>query len=310
LLEGARGSGVQVVAVASRDQARAEAYAREHGLERAYASYEELLADADVEAVYVPLPNSLHVEWSIRALEAGKHVLCEKPLSRHPDDVERAFDIAEQAGLVLMEAFMYRHHPQTACVAELVERGAIGRLRALRAVFSFDLLARSGPDDIRLIPDLDGGALMDIGCYCVNVLRLLAGEPERVFGEEMRTGSGVDQSFHGTLRFPGDRLGQFQVSFALPARQELEAFGSEGSLVVEAPWRVDFGGDVLLRRGSQTERVDVEEGDSYRLQLDNFGAAVRGEASPLLGRADAIAQARVIGALYRSAEAGRAVQLT
>jgi D-xylose 1-dehydrogenase (NADP+, D-xylono-1,5-lactone-forming) len=236
-------------------------------------------------------------------------VLCEKPLSRYPEDVERAFDAAEQAGLVLMEAFMYRHHPQSARVEQLVDGGAIGRVSALRAVFSFDLLARSGPEDIRLSADLDGGALMDIGCYCVNVLRLLAGEPERVYGEEVRGESGVDTAFHGTLRFPGDGVGQFQVSFGLPAKQELEVLGDEGSLLVEAPWRVDFGGDVLLRRGSEIQRVDVEDADSYRLQLDNFAAAVRGEAAPLLGRADAVAQARVIAALYRSAEAGRAVPL-
>ncbi|HEY3069674.1 MAG TPA: Gfo/Idh/MocA family oxidoreductase, partial [Gaiellaceae bacterium] len=138
LLAGAADSDrVEVMAVASRDAARAEAYARERGIERAHGSYEELLADADVEAVYISLPNSLHVEWSIRALEAGKHVLCEKPLSRHREDVERAFDVAEQSDRLLMEAFMYRHNPQTKRAKELVDAGAIGRLRLIRTVFSF-----------------------------------------------------------------------------------------------------------------------------------------------------------------------------
>jgi D-xylose 1-dehydrogenase (NADP+, D-xylono-1,5-lactone-forming) len=308
LLKGGRASQrVRVLAVASREHDRAAAYARTHEIERAYGSYEELLADPDVEAVYVPLPNSLHVDWSLRALAAGKHVLCEKPFSRRPDDVEHAFDAAERAGLVLMEAFMYRHHPQTARVEELVRRGAIGRLRTIRAVHSFDVFQSRGSQDIRLRADLDGGALMDVGCYCVNSARLLAGEPERVWGERSLGESGVDVTFHGVLRFAGDVVAQFHSSLGLPARQELELLGDEGTLLVEAPWRHDLGGDVLLRRGSEVERIEVEEANSYRLQLDNLAAAVRGETPPLLGREDAVAQARVIAALYESAEAGRAV---
>jgi D-xylose 1-dehydrogenase (NADP+, D-xylono-1,5-lactone-forming) len=302
LLRAARDSDrVRILAVASRDETRAEAYAKANGIERAYRSYEELLGDDDVEAVYVPLPNSMHVEWSIRALDAGKHVLCEKPLSRRPDEVERAFDAAERSGRLLMEAFMYRHHPQTARIQELVAEGAIGRLRAARAVHSFDLLDRSGPDDIRLSPKLDGGALMDVGCYCVNIMRFLAGEPERVWGEQVLWKSGVDMTFHGLLRFPGDVVAQFHCSFALPARQEFELFGDEGSLLVEAPWRLDLGGDVLLRRGSEIERVEIEEADSYRLQLENLAAAMHGGSQPLLGRDDAVAQSRAIAALYGAA---------
>ena len=297
---------VRVRAVASRHPARAEAYARTHNLERAYGSYDELLADPDVEAVYVSLPNSLHVEWSVRALEAGKHVLCEKPLSRRPEDVESAFDSAERAGRVFMEAFMYRHHPQTLRVGQLVDEGAIGQLRAIRAAFSFDLLAERGAEDVRLSFDLEGGSLMDVGCYCVSGARLLAGEPELVWGEQVPGETGVDMAFHGTLVFRGDVVAQFHCSFALPLRQELEALGDEGSLVVQAPWRVDYGGDVLLRRGATVERVKVPEADAYRLQLENFAAAVRGEAPALLGREDAVGQAAAIAALYDSAEAGEA----
>jgi xylose dehydrogenase (NAD/NADP) len=300
---------VDVLAVASRDQGRAEAYAREHSIERAYGSYDELLADPDVEAVYVSLPNSLHVDWSIRALEAGKHVLCEKPLTRRPEDAERAFDASEQAGRLLMEAFMYRHHPQTMRVKELVEDGAIGELLATRAAFSFDLLAERDEADVRLNADLDGGSLMDVGCYCVSGARLLAGEPERVSGESVPAPSGVDMSFYGTLRFPGNVVAQFHSSLALPFKQELEVLGAEGSLLVEAPWRVDLGGDVFLRRDSAVDRIEVEEADAYRLELENLAAAIRGDAQPLLGRADAVGQAAAIAALYRSAEAGEAIAL-
>ena len=300
ILTAARASdAVDVVAVASRDGARAEAYARRNGIERAYGGYEKLLADADVDAVYNPLPNCLHVPWSIRALEAGKHVLCEKPLSRRPSDVNQAFDAAVRGGLVLMEAFMYRHHPQTRRVAELVRDGAIGRLRLVRSAFSFPL---SDPANIRLLAELDGGSLMDVGCYCVSGSRLLAGEPERVYGEQIAVApGGVDLAFYATLRFPGDVVAQFDSSFAAPVRQRLEAIGEEGILVVEAPWRVDWGGDVLLYRDGSVERVEVDEADSYRLELENMAAAIRGETEPLLGLEDALGQARAIEALYRSA---------
>jgi D-xylose 1-dehydrogenase (NADP+, D-xylono-1,5-lactone-forming) len=295
---------VQVVAVASRDGGRAEAYAREHGLPRAHGSYEALLDDAEVDAIYIPLPNGLHHEWTMRSLGAGKHVLCEKPYSRRPAEVEEAFDAAEQAGLVLMEAFMYRHHPQTRLVAELVASGAVGTLRAIRGTFTFRL---ERADDARLVPELDGGSLMDVGCYCVSGSRLLAGEPVRVHGEQVVGKTGVDLAFHGTLRFADDVVAQIDSSFSLPRFQRLEALGDEGSVLVESPWRPDWGGDVLVRRDGESSRIDVPTADMFRLELENFAAAIAGDAPPLLGRADALGQARAIDALYRSASEGRTV---
>ena len=308
ILQGAQESDeVEVVAVASRDAARAEAYARANGLGRSYGSYDALLADADVDAVYNPLPNSLHVPWSVRALEAGKHVLCEKPLSRRPDELAAAFDFAERHGLVLAEAFMYRHHPQTARVAELVAGGAVGRLRHLRAAFSFRL---GDPGDIRMDAELDGGALMDVGCYCVSGSRLLAGEPEHAFGEQVVGESGVDLAFHGTLRFPDDVVAQLDASFVAPLRQSLEAIGEDGVIVVEAPWRQDWGGRVLLRRDGEDERIEIPEANAYRLELEDLARAARGEAAPLLGRDDGLAQARTIDALFRSADEGGLVTVS
>ena len=297
-----------VVAVASRDAARAQAYAQEHGIERAYGSYAELLADPDVEAVYISLPNSMHVEWTLRALEAGKHVLCEKPFDRHAEAVARCFDAADEAGLVLMEAFMYRHHPQTKRLAELLAEGAIGELRLVRAVFDAPM---SDPTDFRFDPELgDGGAMMDVGCYCVNGIRLLAGEPEAVSGEQVLGPSGVDVRFAGWLRFPGDVLATFDCGFLLPHRQRLEAMGTEGSLLVAAPWECSDP-HVELRRGDgEPERVDVEDVDRYRAQLENFCAAVRATAKPLLGREDAVGQARALEALYDSAARAVSVRLT
>ena len=301
---GARESDrVEVTAVASRDAARAEAYAREHGIPRAHGSYEALLADEGVDAVYVPLPNSMHVEWSIRALEAGKHVLCEKPMSRHPSDVERAFDVADREGLVLTEAFMYRHNPQTARLKELVESGEIGELRVIRAAFSF---AIADETNIRLAADLDGGALMDVGCYCVSGARLLAGEPERVYGVSVEE-RGVDTMFAGTLEFAGGVVAQFDCGFRVPMRDELEAIGTEGSVFLDDPWHCRRP-VIELRRDGDVRELKLDPADSYRLELENLADAIVGEAKPLLGRDDALGQARTIDALYRSAASGEARQ--
>jgi D-xylose 1-dehydrogenase (NADP+, D-xylono-1,5-lactone-forming) len=303
MLIGGAPTAVDIAAVASRDGARADAYACEHGIARAHGSYEALLADEEIDAVYISLPNRLHHEWTLKALAAGKHVLVEKPYSRRAGEVEEAWDAAAAAGLVVMEAFMYRHHPQAAKARSLVEEGAIGRLRAIRATFSFQLLDLA---NIRMLPDLDGGALMDVGCYCVSGSRLLGGEPERVFGEQALGPTGVDVDVFGTLRFPNDVTAQFDASFSLPKRQRLEAVGEEGTLVVEAPWRADWGGRLLLN----DEIVPVDAVDPYGRELANFAAAVAGEEQPLLGRDDALAQARVIEALYAAATTSTTKGLT
>jgi xylose dehydrogenase (NAD/NADP) len=306
VLAGARESGaVDVVAVASRDQARADAYAREHRIERAHGSYEALLEDPEVEAVYISLPNSLHVDWSIRALQAGKHVLCEKPLTRREREAEEAFDAADDAGRILMEAFMYRHNPQTRRLTELVGEGAIGRLQLVRAAFSFPV---QGEGNVRLNAALDGGSLMDVGCYCISGARLLAGEPERVYGEQVVEDAGVDVLFCGTMRFEGGVVAQFDSGLFLPHRDELEAIGDEGSLFLDDPWHCTSPG-ILLRREDGEEAIPVEAADSYRLEIENMSAAIRGEAEPLLGRKDALGQAGALEALYRSAGEGVPVSL-
>jgi predicted dehydrogenase len=305
ILEGARGTDeATVVAVASRDRSRAEQYAREHGIERAHGSYEALLEDPEVDAVYVSLPNSLHVPWSIRALEAGKHVLCEKPLTRRAAEAEEAFAAAERAGRLLAEAFMWRHHPQARRVRELLDEGRIGRLRLVRGTFSFNL-QREG--DVRLAADLDGGSLMDVGCYCLSGARLIAGaEPERVFGEQVLGPEGVDIAFSGTLRFPDEVIGQFDCGFAVSARDELEAVGDEGSLFLDDPWK-GAAPVIEVRRDGAVEQVEAEAANPYACELADFAAAARGDAPPRFGAADALGQARAIEALYASAESGRAV---
>jgi predicted dehydrogenase len=288
---------VDLVAVASRDQARAEAYAAEWEIPRAYGSYEAFLDDPEIEAVYVSLPNTMHAEWSIKAMEAGKHVLCEKPFTRHPEEVNEAFDVAEKTGRLLSEAFMYRHNPQTKRLSELVAAGAIGELRLVRSVFSYSLY---DADNIRLRTDVEGGALMDVGCYCVSGSRLLGGEPVAVMGEAWYGPSGTDWVFGGVLRFPNDVVATFDCGTAMPNRDELEAIGSEGSIFLDDPWHCVHP-VIELRRGDAVERIELEHEDSYRLELENMSDAIRGEAELLLGREDALGQATTLAALHDDA---------
>src|SRR3954471_1279454 len=294
-----------LIAVASRGQQRAEEYAREWEIDRAYGSYQELLDDADVEAVYISLPNTLHCDWSIRAVEAGKHVLCEKPMSRHVGEVEAAFDAADKHGRILMEAFMYRHNPQTARLRQLVDDGAIGELRLVRSCFSYSLY---DADNIRLRTDVEGGSLMDVGCYCVSGSRLFAGEPEQLYGQQFVGPSGTDWVFTGTMRFRGDVVAQFDCGTSLPDRDELEAIGTEGSLFLDDPWhcRTPL---IELRRDDGVERIVLDAVDSYRLELENLSDAIEGEAPLLLGREDAVPQARALEALHRSAQSGAVERL-
>ena len=295
----------EVVAVASRDAGRAREYADERGIARAHGSYEALLADPDVEAVYISLPNGMHLQWSQAALGAGKHVLCEKPLGRDAAAVAAAFDLADAHGLRLSEGFMWRHHPQTIELARLVADGAVGTPRAVRAHFGF-LLA--DPDDVRLRADLEGGALMDLGCYCVSAARLLAGEPVQAAGVQVTEGDpgsegrgGVDVSFAGALGFAGGVVADLYASFRAAPGFGLVVVGDAGTVTVEDPWHIREPG-LQLRDAGGAHRIEIAAADSYRLQVDDVSRAVRGAGELRLGRADAVGQARAIEALYAAAE--------
>jgi predicted dehydrogenase len=303
LAAGARASSrARVVAIASRQLARAEAQAHELGVETAHKSYEALLADPGVDAVYISLPNEMHHEWTMHAIAAGKHVLCEKPYSRSAADVQTAFAAAEAAGVVLAEAFMWRHHPQALKLAELVAGGAIGELRLVRAAFSFAL---DDPRDVRLLEELDGGGLMDVGCYCVSAARMLAGEPVSVTAQQLRAPSGVDRRLVATLAHDGDVLSHFDCALDLADRSDLEVAGSEGSLRVSDPWHSRQTGIDLVRDDGHGEHFDIPAADPYGCELDDLAGAIAGEHPPRLGAADALGQARTIHALYAAASSGR-----
>jgi predicted dehydrogenase len=296
VLEGAAlAEDVSVVAIAARDRDRAQVQADTFGIGTVYGSYDELLADPEVEAVYIPLPNALHVEWSVRALEAGKHVLCEKPLARTEAEARRAFAVARAADRLLMEAFMWRHTPQTKRLRELLDNGSVGRLRTVRATFGFRL-EREG--DVRLSRELDGGALMDVGCYCVSAARLVAGEPVHVRAEQVVGGDGVDVRLAATMRFADEVLAVIDCALDAPVGHRLTIVGTDGELVLEDPFHARKPG--ILHDG---KLIEVSFANPYQLEFENFSAAIRGEAEPLLDGRDAVAQAAAIEALYRSAEA-------
>jgi xylose dehydrogenase (NAD/NADP) len=310
----------EFVAVASRDPARARAFAGELGLEASFGSYEELLASEAVDAVYVPLPVSLHTEWTVKALAAGKHVLCEKPLATSAAGAARCLDAAEAAGRRCVEGLMWRHHPQTTLARQLVAGGAIGRLAYVRAALSVSV----EPGDIRRSVALGGGALGDLGCYCVSAIRLFAGEPSQVDAVQVRdrpdgaggVDTGVDLRLAATLRLPGDVLAQFDVALDLTRRDELELVGTSGRLTVPDPWLCRATHLELTRNGDR-DRIPVDpdgtlaltdpDHDVYRIELDTVSAAIAAGTEPPFGPADAIAQATVLEALYRSANLGTPV---
>jgi predicted dehydrogenase len=303
------GTESEVLAIASRDARTAQSAAAELGIPRAHGSYDDLLADRDVDAVYIALPNSLHAEWIVRSAQAGKHVLCEKPLARRAVDAERAAEACRAAGVLLMEAFMWRHHPQQARVRWHLDQGAIGAPRLVRASFSYVVRATSpsGGLNVRLSSELEGGVLMDIGCYAVDTARWVFGEePVEVVGQQViDPGYGVDVAFVGVLRFSGDRLALVDCDFGTAGVNRYEVAGSEGRIVVERAYRPDTQSAPIVLARQETRTIeDIPSTNQYGHQADHFARSVR--AGRLLPPAeDGVAQTRVVEALYASASEGR-----
>jgi xylose dehydrogenase (NAD/NADP) len=299
-------------AVAGRDPARTAAFAAATGIERTFDGYDAMLASDEIDAVYVALPTSLHIDWAVAALAAGKHVLCEKPLTLSPADAARCFDAADAQGLVCAEALMWRLHPQTLLAQSLIADGAIGQPTVIRAT----LRVTVGPGDIRRSPELGGGALGDLGCYCVSAVRLFGGEPTRVSAEAVF--DGVDLRLGGLLRCPGDVLGVFDAALDLPRADELEIIGSEGVLQVPDPWLCRTG-EVMLTRKGVTERLPADpaghfglvggDHDAYRIEFDTFEQVVAGDRPAPFAREDAVAQATALDGLLRAATTQHPVTL-
>jgi len=299
-------AGNRLLAVASRDPATAGAYAAEWGIGRAHGSYEALLADPEIDAVYVPLPNHLHAEWTIRAARAGKHVLCEKPLALSPAEVDAMEVAAREAGVVVAEAFMYRHHPQTLKVKALVDDGAIGVPRFLRGTFSFTL---DRPDDVRLRPEWGGGCLWDVGCYPLSFARFVLGaEPVEVTGSQVLGPTGIDETFAAQIVFPGGVLAQIDAGFRSAFRTQVEIAGTRGTILVPQPWRPE-GQPIRLVRGDQAEDVAVGGPDRYLLEIEDLAECARTGRAPRVSLAESRGNVAAIVALLESARSGRTVRM-
>ncbi|MFD3619394.1 Gfo/Idh/MocA family protein [Streptomyces sp. NPDC058676] len=311
----------EFVAVSAGGAEESRQFAQQHGIARDHATFEALLEDDEVEAVFVALHPVDHVEWTVRALEAGKHVLCEKPIGLSTEDVELVFDTARKAGRHVVEGVMFRHHPQTRLAQKLVREGRIGDLMYVYAACT----AAVPPDYFRRERSLGGGAMLDLGVFALSAVRAFAGEPTRVYAEEVRRSpESADHNFTASLRLPGGVLGQFVVGQDVARGDFLHVVGTKGRVVVHQPWfggaepvELDLQGPVPLLE-SQKEYFPVDPEDAYRLeetfpisriQFDEISTALAEGTEPPFGRDEAVAQARAVAALLESAAAARPVDL-
>jgi len=300
--------------VGSRQLESAQAFARDHQIPRAYGNYESLLTDTEIDAVYVSLPNSLHKDWTIRALRAGKHVLCEKPLGMNVAEATEMFDAARSAGRSLMEAFMYRSHPQTLALIEAVRTGEIGKLQLIRTSFCYHTRKIEG--NVRFVRELGGGGLMDIGCYCISFARLFAGaEPSAIQAVATFHPSGVDDRAAGTLVFPNGILSSFTCGMSVQADNTAYLCGTEGFIEVPTPWKPTTGNSkFIVTRGIPPKMDnpqspagppprDVREiplaGDLYALEADDFAETALDGKPARVSRNDSIGNMRVLDEMRR-----------
>lgn len=296
-----------VQAVASREFSRAGEWAKEHGIPRTFGSYDDMIASGEVDVIYNPLPNSMHAEWTIKALEAGLPVLCEKPFAVNAPQAREMVNASKRTGVLLGEAFMYRFHPLYDQVLERIGEGAIGQVTSIRSCFTFRLGSR---ENIRASAELAGGSLMDVGCYCVNLARRIAGcEPIRAHAMERRTS--VDDTLMGTLEFPNGVLSQFESSIESQARSRAEIAGTEGMILIESPW---FPGEdharFIVRKGDHEEVVETPGANCYCLEAEDFVNAFRTHAPLRWAPDDAVANMAVLDALYASIREGRTMEVS
>jgi D-xylose 1-dehydrogenase (NADP+, D-xylono-1,5-lactone-forming) len=308
LLPGFRAAATaDLVAIASRDAEKAKAAAKAAGIPTAHGNYEALLADPNVDAVYIPLPNTLHAEWTRRAADAGKHVLCEKPLTPTAAEARAVVDYCRAKSVKLMDGFMWPHHARTARLRRLIDSGAIGEVRQVCGAFTFTLDLDAA--NIRLQPGLAGGSLLDVGCYPVYGIRwAFAAEPVRAYATAT-TMHGVDVAVSGVLEFPGGRAGLFDCGFTAPLRQWLEITGTEGVVRVPEMWVPAVDDYTVLRDGKPPERVVVNGRDQIACMIEDVGRAVLRDEDPVPAPDEAVKTLRVLDAVARAAREGRPVDV-
>lgn len=290
---------VELVGVASRTLEKAEAFRSQFNLARAYGSYEEMLADRKIQALYIPLPNGLHAEWMIKAAEAGKHSLCEKPFASNAAEARQVAEAVKRTGVFVMEAFMWRFHSQHLRARKAIERGEIGPLRLVRSAFSF-LIPRK--PNVRLVPELAGGSVMDIGCYPISAARFYFGdEPSVAYARgSVDAEYGVDMRMAGVLDFSqGQAL--IDCSFNLPYRTDLEIVGESGTIIIPKPWLPDPETTLIIN--GRAERPPAE--NQYVAEFEQLSHSIVSGTAPPYGPEDAIRQMKVVDAVRRSMESGR-----
>jgi xylose dehydrogenase (NAD/NADP) len=297
----------RLLAVSSRTQVKADEYARKNKVERAYGSYAELLSDPDIDVVYNPLPNHLHAEWTIKALQSGKHVLCEKPLALSLAEVDAISAAADKYGKVVSEAFMYRSHPQTSKAREILADGRLGKVKMIRGSFTF-MLTR--PDDYRWKPEMGGGGLWDVGCYPLSYTRLLLdAEPLEVFGWQDTGPTGVDELFAAQLRFPGDVHAQFDCSVKIPFHAFMEIVGDEATLIIPKPFGPGVKETLFLAREGKTETIAVKGCEPYAGEVEDMAEAVLLGKPARVSLSDSRGNTAAILALFESAKTGKPVRV-
>ena len=296
-----------LLAVASRSQELAASYAAEKKIMRAYGTYEALLSDPDIDVIYNPLPNHLHAVWTIKAIEAGKHVLCEKPLALTVEEVDAIADAAKMHGRVVTEAFMYRHHPQTEKVQEIISSGSLGNPKLLHGSFSF-ILDREG--DIRFDPAMGGGSIWDVGCYPISFMRKVIGdEPLEVFGWQVKGSTRIDQTFVGQMRFANDVHAQFDSSFIIPFHTYFEIVGSEATLIVPNPFKPGENEKIFLSRDDKTETIKIKGQKLYLGEVEDMADAILLGKAPRITLEDSRGNVAAILALLESARRNAPVKI-
>jgi len=298
----------RLVAVASRAKDSADNYAGEWEIPQAYGSYEELLADPEIDVIYNSLPNHLHAPWTIKAVEAGKHVLCEKPLALSVEEVDAIRTAVQKQGCVVAEAFMYRHHPQTLHVQEIIKSGSLGTVKFLRGSFSF-FLSRDG--DVRLKPEWGGGSIWDVGCYPISYARGVLGEnPLEVFGWQVTGPTGIDETFAGQMKFPNHILMQFDSSFAVSFRSFMEIVGSEATLSIPNPFKPETDEKISLTHDDKNETINVKGQELYIGEVEDMADAILLGKAPRVSLEDSRGNVMTIAALLESAKTGKPVKLS
>ncbi len=299
----------ELAAVASRAERQAKQYAGRWEIPHSYGSYEAMLASDEIDAVYISLPNHLHAEWCIRAMEYGKHVLCEKPLALSLEEVDRMEAASRITGRVVAEAFMYLHHPQTRLAREIAQRGDLGELCVVRGVFNFAMGSR---DNVRLVPEYGGGCLWDVGVYPLSFAQSIYGSaPLRVFGEQWLGASGVDETFAGQMAYAGGGLAQISSAFRSPWYTYVEIIGTEGRLTLNRPFvRLDQGAEMVLHpKDGEAQAIPVPEQYLYLGEVEDLHDAILEGKPPRLPLAESREHVRTVLALYESARAGRVVRM-